>query len=105
MSNRDITSELAEAFAPGILNSLQDFWFSHLADQTHILVPSTKDIDVWFVDKSDEFDDSCRFVPFLNQHIGDIASRISQLTQSPAQNSEKYSTSLSHINTAPMKSS
>lgn len=64
MSNRDITSELAEAFAPGILNSLQDFWFSHLADQTHILVPSTKDIDVWFVDKSDEFDDSCRFVPF-----------------------------------------
>jgi hypothetical protein len=62
MSDQDIESTLAEAFASGILNHLQEFWFSHLADETHILVPSTKDVNVWFVDKSDEFDDLCRWV-------------------------------------------
>jgi hypothetical protein len=62
MLNQDTQNTLAEAFASGILTSLQDFWFSHLADKTHILVPSAEDINVWFVDKSDEFDESCRCV-------------------------------------------
>lgn len=62
MSDQDTESVFAEAFASGILNFLQEFWFSHLADETHVLVPSTADINVWFVDKSEEFDESCRYV-------------------------------------------
>jgi len=61
MSDQSTKNALAEAFASGILNSLHEFWFSHLQDETHIIVPSSKDIDVWFVDKSDEFDKSCRY--------------------------------------------
>jgi hypothetical protein len=78
MSNQDTESALAETFASGILTTLQKFWFSHLADETHILVPNTKDVNVWFVDKSDEFDDLCRFVspPF---HSASVAP-VSQLT-------------------------
>lgn len=60
MSEQSSKDALAEAFASGILNTIQEFWFSHLQDETHIVVPSSKDIDVWFVDKSDEFDQSCR---------------------------------------------
>jgi hypothetical protein len=62
MSDVNKQSALAEAFVSGILNALQDFWFSHLADQTHVIVPSIQDINVWFVDKSDEYDDLCRYV-------------------------------------------
>ncbi|KAH0288180.1 DUF924-domain-containing protein [Aureobasidium namibiae CBS 147.97] len=60
MSEQSPKDALAEAFASGILDCLQDFWFSHLEDETHIIVPSAKDINVWFVDKSEEFDESCR---------------------------------------------
>jgi hypothetical protein len=70
MSNQGGKDVLAEAFASGILNFLQKFWFSHLQDETHIVVPSTKDIDVWFVDKSDEFDESCRYVPVSQRNLG-----------------------------------
>lgn len=70
MYDVNIQSGLAEAFTSGILNDLQDFWFSHLADKTHVIVPSVQDINVWFIDKSDEYDDLCRYVP-----IAQIISR------------------------------
>ncbi|CAD0109491.1 unnamed protein product [Aureobasidium uvarum] len=60
MSDQDRSSALAEAFGSGILDSIQEFWFQHLADETHIVVPSTEDMKVWFMDKSDEFDSFCR---------------------------------------------
>jgi hypothetical protein len=62
MSEARPKSLLAEAFASDILDSLQEFWFSHLADKTHVIVPSIQDINVWFINKSDEFDDLCRYV-------------------------------------------
>lgn len=60
MTNTESGHELTGAFASGILNQLQKFWFAHLADPSHIVVPSTQDLNVWFVDKSDEFDNACR---------------------------------------------
>ncbi|KAI4854152.1 hypothetical protein E4T44_00365 [Aureobasidium sp. EXF-8845] len=76
MSDVDKQSALAEAFVSGTLNSIQDFWFSHLADKTHVIVPSIQDINVWFVDKSDEYDDLCRqkFGSLLNIIISQQAS-------------------------------
>ena len=62
MADQDTQNVLPKAFASGILDTLRGFWFSHLQDETHIVVPSSKDINVWFVDKSDEFDESCRCV-------------------------------------------
>ena len=62
MTAQDTRYVLAQAFTSQIFDTLRDFWFSHLEDETHIIVPSSKDIDVWFVDKSDEFDESCRYV-------------------------------------------
>jgi hypothetical protein len=74
MYDQDIRNVLAEAFASGIFNSLQKLWFSHQQDETHIIVPSTEDIDVWFVNKSDEFDEACRYVPISQNHFGTLAS-------------------------------
>jgi hypothetical protein len=76
MSNEDTKSVLARAFASGILDSLQGFWFSHLQDETHIVVPSTKDINIWFVDKSDKFDESCRYVPKSRNYLRSISYEI-----------------------------
>lgn len=53
-------SDLVEAFASGILGSVLEFWFSHLLDPSHVVIPDTEDIKVWFVDKSEEFDNVCR---------------------------------------------
>lgn len=92
MPNQDVESALAEAFATGTLDYLRDFWFSHLQDETHIVVPSAKDIDVWFVDKSDEFDESCRYVPPLLPKPQEPCA-ISQLTQS----SDKFGSLLNLI--------
>lgn len=60
MSSTDTRTNLVEAFASCILGSVQEFWFSHLSDPSHIVVPSTEDIKVWFVDKSKEYDTICR---------------------------------------------
>ncbi|KAG9958971.1 DUF924-domain-containing protein, partial [Aureobasidium melanogenum] len=60
MPETDPDNVLREAFAPDILDSVHDFWFSHLSDPSHVVVPGTEDVNVWFVDKSDEYDNVCR---------------------------------------------
>ncbi|KAI5236308.1 hypothetical protein E4T47_08613 [Aureobasidium subglaciale] len=49
-----------QTITPDILNSVHDFWFSHLPDKSHIIVPSTDDVRVWFMDQSDVYDEECR---------------------------------------------
>ncbi|KAG9520783.1 DUF924-domain-containing protein, partial [Aureobasidium melanogenum] len=60
MTETDPLEAMREAFASDVLSSVHDFWFSHLSDPSHIIVPSIEDLNVWFVDKSDEFDNACR---------------------------------------------
>ncbi|KAG9943633.1 DUF924-domain-containing protein, partial [Aureobasidium melanogenum] len=60
MTGKDPLKTLREAFTPDVLNSVHDFWFSHLLDPSHTVVPSIEDLNVWFVDKSDDYDDDCR---------------------------------------------
>ncbi|KAH0279978.1 DUF924-domain-containing protein, partial [Aureobasidium melanogenum] len=60
MTETGPTKELREAFFPDVLGSVHEFWFSHLSDSSHIIVPSIEDLNVWFVDKSDEYDNVCR---------------------------------------------
>lgn len=52
---------MREAFASDVLSSVHDFWFSRLSDPSNIIVPDIEDLNVWFVDKSDEFDNACRY--------------------------------------------
>jgi hypothetical protein len=93
MSNQDTKSPLAEAFASGVLDSLQKFWFSHQQDETHIVVPSTADINVWFVDKSDEFDELFRYVSIFYRNLRVIASSTTAYSiLNPEQNLDRYST-------------
>lgn len=61
MTETESIKVLREAFAPDVLGSVHDFWFSHLSDLSHIIVPSIEDINVWFVDKNDEYDSLCRY--------------------------------------------
>ncbi|CAD0099830.1 unnamed protein product [Aureobasidium mustum] len=73
MTNTEFSHELTGAFASGILNQLQHFWSAHLVDSSHIVVPSTQDLDVWFVDKTDEFDNACRLWFFMPmEHAEDL---------------------------------
>lgn len=51
---------LAEAFASGVLGLVLEFWFSRLPNRSHVVVPTTEDMKVWFVDKSEEYDNTCR---------------------------------------------
>ncbi|KAI4716180.1 hypothetical protein E4T48_07635 [Aureobasidium sp. EXF-10727] len=60
MSRPDTKTALSEALSPALFTSLHDFWFQHLEDETHLVVPSTQELNVWFVDKSDDFDNTCR---------------------------------------------
>ncbi|KAH0361761.1 DUF924-domain-containing protein, partial [Aureobasidium melanogenum] len=60
MTETDSLKVLRDAFGPTVLGSVHDFWFSHLSDPSHTIVPSIEDLNVWFVDKSDEYDNACR---------------------------------------------
>ncbi|KAG9848318.1 DUF924-domain-containing protein, partial [Aureobasidium melanogenum] len=82
MTETNLIKVLRETFAPDVLGSVHDFWFSHLSDPSHIIVPSIEDINVWFVDKIDEYDNLCRdkFGSILESIISQRASAEDILT-------------------------
>ncbi|KAG9853962.1 DUF924-domain-containing protein, partial [Aureobasidium melanogenum] len=82
MPETDPNKVLREAFASGTLGSVHDFWFSHLSDPSNVVVPGTEDVSVWFVDKSDEYDNVCRdkFGSILEKIISQQASAEQILT-------------------------
>lgn len=61
MTEIDSLKILREPFTSNVLGSVLEFWFSHLSDPSHTIVPSIEDLNVWFVDKSDEYDNACRY--------------------------------------------
>ncbi|KAH7182190.1 hypothetical protein DER46DRAFT_621101 [Fusarium sp. MPI-SDFR-AT-0072] len=65
--------ELSELLNPGVLANVREFWFRHLADSDHFVVPDKEEAYVWF-SQNDDFDQECisKFGPvleFLNLNV------------------------------------
>ncbi|KAM5526727.1 DUF924-domain-containing protein [Fusarium oxysporum f. sp. phaseoli] len=67
------SAELSQLLNPGMLANVREFWFRHLADSDHFVVPDKEEAYVWF-SQNDDFDQECisKFGPvleFLNLNV------------------------------------
>jgi hypothetical protein len=51
-------AELSQLLNPGMLANVREFWFRHLADSDHFVVPDKEEAYVWF-SQNDDFDQEC----------------------------------------------
>ncbi|KAM0080222.1 hypothetical protein ACKRZS_007628 [Fusarium odoratissimum] len=65
-TSAETSAELSRLLNPGTLANVREFWFRHLIDSDHFVVPDKEEAYVWF-SRSDDFDQECisKFGPVL----------------------------------------
>ncbi|KAG7408632.1 hypothetical protein Forpe1208_v012239 [Fusarium oxysporum f. sp. rapae] len=60
------SAELSQLLNPGMLANVREFWFRHLVDSDHFVIPDKEEAYVWFA-QDDDFDQECisKFGPVL----------------------------------------
>ncbi|KAL1962359.1 hypothetical protein VTN77DRAFT_9772 [Rasamsonia byssochlamydoides] len=58
ISTADTHAQLEKVLTPSLLQGVRDFWFQHVPDEEHLIIPGESELQRWFF-KDAEFDRGC----------------------------------------------